>query len=258
MPDTMMTTEPTKPRNRSAEIHELAAALVKAQAAMKGAKKDAQNPHFKNNYADLESVWDAIREPLTANGLCVVQMPQTVENGVEIETILLHSSGQYLIDCLWLPVSKQDAQGIGSAITYGRRYALMSMAGVAPVDDDGNAAAAAAPPNGMQRRAAGPSSNWVNDAQRDGTLDTTRAKGTLPGKAANGKKTAAEKTRDFIDDAIQFLNNLSPPTVDAISRYQSFNGEKLDWIRENFPAEYDRYATALDAASEAARALVPA
>ena len=131
--------------DKSECITDLAAALVKAQGAIKGAKKDSTNPHFRNSYADLESVWDACREPLTKNGLSVTQMPHTVtdEQGrvhLYVRTMLLHSSGQFIADTCEIPLSKLDAQGVGSAITYGRRYGLSAMVGVAPADDDGEAA----------------------------------------------------------------------------------------------------------------------
>lgn len=131
-------------------IKELAAALAKAQAAMGGAKKQSTNPHFKSRYADLSSVWDACREPLTANGLSVLQSPRTTwwADGhcvVEVTTVLLHESGQYISDTLAVPVTKPDAQGVGSATTYARRYMLSSFAGVASEDDDGNAAVGGVP-----------------------------------------------------------------------------------------------------------------
>lgn len=131
-------------------IKELAAALAKAQAAMGGAKKQSTNPHFKSRYADLSSVWDACREPLTANGLSVLQSPRTTwwADGhcvVEVTTLLLHESGQYISDTLAVPVTKPDAQGVGSATTYARRYMLSSFAGVASEDDDGNAAVGGVP-----------------------------------------------------------------------------------------------------------------
>jgi len=125
-------------------INELAAALAKAQGKIKGATKDADNPFFKSKYADLASVWDACRAELAANGLSVVQAPRAsvYEGGwvIEVETRLLHGSGQWMSESLSLPVGKPDAQGVGSAITYARRYALASFVGVAPEDDDGNAA----------------------------------------------------------------------------------------------------------------------
>jgi hypothetical protein len=130
----------------SENVNELATALAKAQGQISGAKKDAENPHFRSKYADLASVWDACREALTKNGLAIVQMPRGVhiEGGwaVEVETRMLHTSGQFMSETLTVPVTKPDAQGIGSAVTYARRYALAAFVGVAPEDDDGNAASA--------------------------------------------------------------------------------------------------------------------
>ena len=130
---------------KSDNINELGAALAKAQAVIEGALKDTANPFFKSKYADLSSVWDACRKPLTDHGLSVTQMPTEAENGIGVETTLIHSSGQWISNTFTMPVSKADAQGVGSAITYARRYALAAMVGVAPEDDDGNAATKAAP-----------------------------------------------------------------------------------------------------------------
>lgn len=130
----------------SDSIKELATALAKAQAVMAGAKKDATNPHFRSKYADLASVWEACRDALTANGIAVVQMTEpSGEQEVRVITALFHSSGEWVSGILALPVTKADAQGYGSALTYARRYALAAAVGVAPEDDDGNAAAAAKP-----------------------------------------------------------------------------------------------------------------
>lgn len=129
--------------NHSEQINELAEALAKAQGQIEGAKKDKANPFFKSVYADLASVWDACRKPLSDNGLSVTQCPEEADNGIAIETMLLHSSGQWIKSRYTMPVSKLDAQAVGSAITYARRYALSAVVGIAPEDDDGNAAAAA-------------------------------------------------------------------------------------------------------------------
>lgn len=128
--------------NRSETIGKLAEALSKAQAEMEGAKKGATNPHFNRKYADLASVWDACRGPLTANNLAVAQLMQKAEdtNSVCVVTTLIHSSGEWISGELNVPVAKRDPQGFGSAITYARRYTLMAMVGIAPEDDDGNAA----------------------------------------------------------------------------------------------------------------------
>jgi hypothetical protein len=109
---------------------------------MGGAKKDSTNPHFRTAYADLASVWDACRAPLANAGLSVVQLVSSDEKSAIIETILAHSSGEWVSSTLAVPLTKADAQGLGSAITYGRRYALAAIVGVCPADDDGEAAVA--------------------------------------------------------------------------------------------------------------------
>lgn len=127
--------------NKSESIAELTKALVKVQAEIKPAVKDAKNSFFKSSYADLNSVWDACRALLTANGLAVIQTTAPVEHGVVVETVLAHTSGEWISGELLLPLAKSDPQGVGSAITYGRRYGLAAIVGiVGDEDDDGNAA----------------------------------------------------------------------------------------------------------------------
>ncbi len=134
--------------DKSESLKELAGALAKAQGQIKGAIKDSSNPFFKSKYADLSSVVEAIRVPLSANGLSYVQVVHDAEGGAKIETLILHSSGEWLsCGAVSVPVAKADAQGFGSAMTYARRYSLSAAFGVAPEDDDGNAAAKAAPKN---------------------------------------------------------------------------------------------------------------
>lgn len=131
--------------NKSDGIQELAAALVAAHAEISGVAKSAANPFFKSKYAPLDAVVESVKPPLLKHGIVIVQGVQEAEDGVAIETMLLHKSGQWLSSTLRLPASKQDAQGYGSAITYGRRYGLMAICGVPAEDDDGNAATATAP-----------------------------------------------------------------------------------------------------------------
>ena len=133
--------------NKSESIAGLAAALAAAQGVMKGALKDSANPFFRSRYADLASVVEAIRAAFSANGLSYIQTVEPSDKDeVRVETMLLHASGEW-ISCgiLSLPVSKIDAQGYGSALTYARRYSLSAAVGVAPEDDDGNAASLAKP-----------------------------------------------------------------------------------------------------------------
>lgn len=126
---------------QSETIAALASAMAKAQAQVEGAVKGKVNPAFRSKYADLASVWDACREQLTANGLAVVQFPgEMVDNRLTLTTQLTHQSGEWMRSTLSIPLSKVDAQGYGSAVTYARRYALAAVVGVCPEDDDGNAA----------------------------------------------------------------------------------------------------------------------
>lgn len=126
---------------QSAEIGELAAALAIAQGEITGALKDSENPFFKSKYADLASVWDACRTSLSKNQLAVIQVPSTGDNGAAVvTTTLAHKSGQWMRGSIALMPVKSDPQGMGSAYTYARRYALAAMVGVAQVDDDANAA----------------------------------------------------------------------------------------------------------------------
>jgi len=122
--------------NRSEEIKQLAIALSKAQSIMKTAKKDSENPFFKSTYADLASVWEAIRTPFTENGFSISQFTETKDDRVCVTTLLLHTSGEWLSSELVLPTLKLDPQAFGSAITYARRYALAAICGVASDDDD--------------------------------------------------------------------------------------------------------------------------
>lgn len=125
----------------SPSIEELSKALHQAQASLNGVVKDAKNPHFKSRYATLENVIDAAKTPLQSAGLAFTQAPGAIVDGsVEITTMLMHSSGQWLRSTLHVPLSKRDAQAVGSAITYGCRYALMATLGLPPVDDDAESA----------------------------------------------------------------------------------------------------------------------
>lgn len=124
----------------------LYAALAAAQMEMGRALKDSTNPAFKSKYADLASVCDACMPALNKHGIAVLQPVFDDESGRYVKTIFVHGDSGEQTECrVPLIVGKQDMQGYGSAVTYGRRYGLMGMAGIAPEDDDGNAAANAAP-----------------------------------------------------------------------------------------------------------------
>jgi len=137
-------------QHMSPELDQLAAALAKAQAQVKGAAKDSVNPQLRNKYADLASVWEACRDALTANGLAVSQHPGCDGVMATVDTILLHQSGQFISSRLTAPIIPQTynreappmvtAQATIAAVTYLRRTALAAVVGVAPADDDGQEA----------------------------------------------------------------------------------------------------------------------
>ena len=123
------------------EAETLYTAMAAAFAEIEGATKSANNPHFKSKYADLTKVIEAIKPALVKHGLFFTQCPEPCEGGVCIATHLYHVNGHNLpLGKLFVPANKHDAQGFGSALTYARRYALVTAFGVPVEDDDGNAA----------------------------------------------------------------------------------------------------------------------
>lgn len=119
----------------------IAAAFVKAQQAFAPALKTNTNPHFKSLYVGLDGCIEAVIDALNSNGIALLQPTHEDGTGVTVETMFLHESGEMLSGGkLHVPAAKQDPQGYGSALTYARRYSLMSACGIAPEDDDGNAA----------------------------------------------------------------------------------------------------------------------
>lgn len=220
--------------NRSEAINEIAAALAKAQGEIEGAVKDKNNPAFRSKYADLGAVWDAIREPLSKNGISAVQFPRRVGDGIEVETILMHSSGQWLSSTLGMPVNKPDAHGHGSAITYARRFALSAICGVAPVDDDGNGATGKAPvPTGTHP------GDYAEEARKDGL--TTETKSTY-------KIGAEAKAKAWADVAIETLHFAN--TVEDVNGWFASNQAALQRLEDNHPTQYDRVVLAADNARE--------
>lgn len=131
---------PVTQTNMSPSIAKLAEALAAAQGEITGALKDSANPFFKSKYADLAACWDACRAPLSKHGLAVIQTTQEAQDSVKVITMLAHKSGEWIRGELCMTPVKFDPQGIGSCITYARRYALAAMVGLAQIDDDANAA----------------------------------------------------------------------------------------------------------------------
>lgn len=183
-------------------IKDLAVALSKAQASMTAAPKLKTNPHFKSKYADLPALWDTARKALADNGLALLQLPRHVpEGGICIETVLVHSSGQWIADDgLFVPATKQDAQGYGSAMTYARRYSMGALLGlVSDEDDDGNAASrpAANQQNGIGEKAL---ADWLAATETAETPETLRAVWSKAAEACRAANDTAAYAK--IKDAV--------------------------------------------------------
>lgn len=163
---------------------ELAKALVAAQKATESIKKAASNPAFRTKYADLAHVVEGVVPALNNAGVAVVQIPEFDGELVHVTTTFLHESGATMEGKLSLRPSKLDPQGVGSAITYARRYALLAMTGAAPEDDDGNAASGPQQPRPEPKRADPPP---MTLAQRADKLEAT----------LKGVKTAAELRKAY-------------------------------------------------------------
>jgi len=168
-------------------------AFLKAQKAMGDVLKTATNPAFKSKYADLAAVVEAVLPALHKNGFGLMQPPHSDGGLVEVETVLLHESGGFIRSVLGLRPSKSDPQGVGSAITYARRYALQGLAGIAPEDDDGNAAS-------------GPRQTAQKPAQQS---EQPKGPPTLSERADRLEITLKEvKTRADLDKAFKLASGL--------------------------------------------------
>lgn len=227
----------------SEQINEIAAALAKAQAEIQNASKDAKNPAFKRDgkelrYATLTSVWEACREALTKNGIAVVQCPGTNGDGsVTMTTVLMHSSGQWMRSEMVCKPMQPTAQGIGSVITYLRRYALSSMAGVAPDDDDdGNAASA---PKEMELAQSRQQTQPPKEGNPFPPSEPPKPASNFWGRDnfnidPAGKLDLAGFARTFE----RALNDA--PNLKAVEKLVMDNGERLDGLEINHPDLHTR------------------
>lgn len=192
---------------QSENIADLAAALAKAQAEIQPAVKDSSNPFFKSKYADLSSVWNSCREPLSKNGLSVLQTMDTVEGKLMLVTTLAHSSGQWVKSSLPVCPVKNDPQSLGAAITYMRRYGLSSMVGViADEDDDGNKAS--------------------------GNVHSVQSKNTsISKREAQELGTLLDSVPSYKDHIQKRLRDLQFESLDAITP-EMYNSIKLEAIKQ--------------------------
>lgn len=193
----------------SDSIAKLAAALVAAQADIKGVAKDSVNPHFKSKFTSLDALIDMARPALAKHGLALVQgatLPESDETGTvrsfTVETLLVHQSGEWLSNGAVVPMAKSDPQGAGAALTYGRRYSLSALLSISSdEDDDGNHASV---PTQRERQPAAPTPTAVankNAANRSGDP----ADKLMPFGKTKGKRLG-DLTTDELESAIRWCN----------------------------------------------------
>lgn len=202
---------------KSDSIGNLAKSLALVQAALTPAKKDSKNPFFKSTYADLTAVWDSCRELLSKNGLSVIQGNSVgLDNTIIVETILAHESGEWIQSELCLPLAKHDPQGVGSALTYGRRYGLAAIVGiVADVDDDGNAAS-----NGGAKPPVKPLKAVEEPTVREGLVLAIQNLGKALNASGDSIKWSGKTTSDYIGEYFGggvTLDNANEPQLKAIA-----------------------------------------
>lgn len=174
---------------------ELFAALAKAQGEIENASKNAANPHFRSKYADLAEVMTTIRATLPKHGLSLIQSPHFDGSLALLDTLLAHAGGGYITDTASCVPAKTDAQGIGAATTYLRRYAAASMVGIHQEDDDGEAAAHGGKPAPISSAGQPMEGVWegLDDAQRE---DATKAAAVI-GEYAEGEDWSG--AHEYID-----------------------------------------------------------
>jgi hypothetical protein len=212
-------------------MNKIAAALVKAQKSFAPALKTNTNPHFRSKYVGLDGCVEAVIDALNENGIYLMQSNHEADDGVIVETVFIHESGETVsAGKLHVPASKLDAQGFGSALTYARRYSLMAACGIAPEDDDGNAASRQqVPPNKDSR----PRSIQNTEAPKpEFTPDRVVAIELAVDSAIDaydaGNVSAAH---DFVygmrdnDEVVEVWNRLKPYSAmrSAIKRYREAN-----------------------------------
>jgi hypothetical protein len=216
-------------------MKEIASALVKAQKAFGPALKTSTNPHFRNKYAALDACIEAVIDALNDNGIMLMQQTHLCEDGVIVETIFIHESGETMSGGkLHVPAAKHDPQGYGSALTYAKRYSLQSACGIAPEDDDGNKAT-----NSVQQKQAAPTPKPAAKAA------PIKAPVSVEGKDNEWQlKVTAEPDGDhgewsqLVIDATALQLTQAKSDVDVMSIFKT-NRNIYEEVKKGSPTAYD-------------------
>jgi hypothetical protein len=203
----------------------LAPALVAAHKALKPISKDGKNPAFRSRYATLDGIMETVRPALAAHGLAVVQgvvHPETGEGGrlvgIMVETRLIHTSGEWLASVVPVPVAKGDAHGLGSALSYGRRYGISALLALSTDEDDDGNAAAKAPPARQERSAkSAPAAPASGQRLHDRVPTTPPPEGMTLSKA----ETVSVKAKD---GSSRFLVSMNDDELDTLRAWAQDKG----------------------------------
>lgn len=235
LPEQTVAPNPELRFEMSPGIGKLIEALAKAHKAFKSVIKDATNPFFKSKYADLSNVLEATRDGLSDNGLAVLQLPSYKrESGlVEVVTILAHSSGEWIRCSLEIPMTKQDAQAIGSAITYGRRYSCSAILSVASEDDDDGNGAVTKPFRGRVEESPEDFDQRTADQQNIGPSQIKQIDDAL--KATGKTEEEIKAALDFIGE--KRIEHIKKPKFEKFLKWAG-SREKLS--KGPAPAEQQR------------------
>lgn len=226
----------------SPALDQLAVALAKAQSEIKGASLDkeaAATVTRTYRYADLASVWEACREPLTKHGLSVVQQPCGDGRSVGVRTTLLHASGQYMTSTIYASPRDTGPQAIGSVLTYLRRYSLSAVVGVAPDDDDDGQAAQGGHYPAEQPRRPAPANDNAKSARPAGSPPAS----DVPPVASSPKKPSMKALRRYNE----LRDKLGVTGDEARARVSKFVARDVQSINDLSGDEFDRLIVAMEA-----------
>lgn len=201
----------------SEAIDLLAGALAKAQAEISGAAKDATNPHFRSQYATLASVWEAWQKVGPANDLALMQVTAVEDTRTVLVTRLAHKSGQWIEGIYPIRPVKDDPQGMGSALTYARRYALSAMVGIAPEDDDGNEA----------------SKDRTAPAKPRQDPPATQTAAPPPAPPKPDGRTKEQRAKAWVEESKALFAKML--VADEVDEYCQQNADRLDSLAKNYP-----------------------
>jgi hypothetical protein len=203
----------------SDSVAQIGAALAAAQAEIKTVVKDRTNPHFKNRYATLDAIMETVRPVLAKHGLSIVQgctIPSEIDGRLvafAVETMVLHASGEFLSNMVYMPLAKQSAQDAGSALTYGRRYGVSALLSLA-TDDDDDGEQASAPQR--QGTSAAPRTNEASDKQKAFLAKLSKSSVLTTAEAKRlTDVTERDKAKAAIDWATRTIAEREAPAPDV-------------------------------------------